>query len=854
MKKNFLALLLFLTLLVGCGQNPSSSNNADSTLSSSQTSENHDLKFKQAVENLGNNYTISQVQTNPYTGVQYYESFRQFTDEGFLNKDGTGRFIPRSDNMYIHDFYYDTNQFVAYGRTDKASEYDALSITYLLNKYIDEFQYMSQGDYYDIYYDKGVYELFDYFNITYYIDSYGEGTDVYLFIGEDGNFESIYFVSENPGTLYILSIFYFQNIGKTSLSFINSFNESNSNDFYNRIIDIKSFDENYLSFYHNQNVKARGYVSAFTHEGYILQDQDGIGAYVLEKDTSDYHIGDFIEVECFVETNKLSTTLLAKGRPTILLSGQQDKYQIFTDDVKTHGRHGYYASTMFYPYPEYSGSLYNTGFTLENVGSWEFNEDLNLTFKYADVLNSQGKPLSGQLIIPKGLSNETKQSFYDEFVSKGDGKYIVNNVVVVFDMNAQFYIKMYACEQTTFVKDLSLEEKMELYLGQVIPIPEFSDDYYSVYVDDEIWAVKDVKQPNLTIFGVKNYEENLQDLQQTQLAYEYKDMLIEEYGFQVYHHFGEYLNYEFFVLINGDSVIEFAFLYQGGVFSGGTLNMHLALYQGQPIIPPSISDKMNDLFGNDDFVLPDNSDDHSFTTYQYNHIYDSDVDGLLLYLRDNNSYLTDYQAKLLNSSYEKVDEYISRGVTHYIYSKNNKYIDVSQYQQDDFAHGLNYEKQYRLEILIYENISAVKPNLTNSLTEFFNDLNADSLSYTQGSDISECFPKDMSLPEGIMAECFYTKNTFAPDDAITGGYAPNVYLYCVKDENGSYQDSVDFVFNYVKDMLIEAGFEYIDYNNNPYYPAGTCALTYTKEGAQFASAYLILTPRPNKGYVLLKSL
>lgn len=856
------ALFSSVALLFSCASSTSSSSSSTSSSSSASSSSfvlAEDTAFSKAVENLGDNYTLNYLATDDLTGKQYLAPYDVLTDTAFYQaKAGTGVMIASSDNIYLRHFAYSKNTLSVYGRSGFMSDLPGKGIRSLFETYQNEFQYMEASDgtgYYDLYYMKGVYDFFSYFSKAYYIDSYKEGTDIYVTLDKNGALSGIYLLDSSSSSHgnYMIDYYQFSAIGTSKLSFIDTFNAQGGVG-TDRIQDVKdvNYTVSYQSYYQGDEVSLTGILSSHYGTTYTLEDENSL--CIECAGLTGVKIGDKVTVKGTATGEKFHTYLKDCSVSATLSSG--NAVTVFQDDPKKNG-YGYYPADYFYAYPQFSGSVFSTCCRLS--GSYSVQESTaTLNFAYPEITNGNGEALSGDFIVPGALSTATKTAFYNAVNGILPNNFLLGNIICEFDVSMPFRLKFILTEEMTIERDLTLEEKVLKYLGTSISIPSFNNQ--SIFTDTSVWGDGGATaQDCLVIFG-NIYDESATTIRD--LVPPYVKTLEDTYGFTLDDHFGEWTSYEFYTLTKGISVIELACIHHETVWGeAGYWTLRITLYQSSVVHKPVSTEKFIQNIVGDDVQIPlvEGGDNYTYSTRLAFKPYGSNLTAAWLYCRSDSSELASYKTTLSNAGYALVESFLSRGRNHDVYLKDGVYVDVSEYPQDDFLHGKNYEKAYRLEILVYKNTAVITPLLKNDLSVFYqalqSDYNLSDYQNTVHKDLAPSLPS-ISFPTGVTVETFYTRDQVI-HGSLTGGYFPNAFIYAVKGADGTYTESINAIKALLKSKLTAASYTYNEItkaDNNPYFPDGVEIYNYTPSGAQYALVSYYVTVNESTGYVLMRSI
>ena len=832
----------------------SCNNEQSQTTSSNEPVYSAELKpLISAIDNLNTNFVIQVLEENPNTSKMYYADYISTTENAvFYHSKGSGYLIPSIDNDYLHYFEQSGKEINVYGRVNYKEALDDYNIYSLLKYYGPLFTYNKMNNYFDLSNENGVYEIFKYFEVEFNIDAYGTGSNVWITLNDDGNIKDLHLLEVTEETAYYLYSYHFNKINSHSISLVDSFNNS-GNPYINRISDLKGLDNNNEAYYDNETVKFTGVVGASVGNTYIIQDNNGLGIKVNSTSFGDkLKVGNEVSIKGDINFSNLVVSVENVSEVTV--NSKNNEVVVLTDDLEEYGRYGFYASTAFYVYPQYSGSMYNTGFAITGYdGNYDINEDLVVNFIYPDVVNNEGNALQGELIISKELDKDIKQMMKNLLDNNKEGdRFVVSNIVGVYDLNQIYNIAFEVTNQTYMERDLTLEEKMVVYLGQEVSLPLFSEGCYASYIGNKVFARDDVERENLTIVGVYFAQDEEENFDYRELIDDYLNQLSKE-GFSRYDHFGNYQTYEFYCYVKGESVIEFSFLYED---YSRTVYLQLCLYKGTPIVPISTKQFISDVCGDSNFVLPENTDNHSFMKYKYENLYGSDIDACVLYHRTNESVIDEYKEYLVSNGYQLSNEiptYKSRNRIHYVYVKDDHYIDIVESLKEDYMHGKNLELEYRLEIITYIASNPVKVKKSNDFEDFFEAINEDALLDFDGFSVSKYLPNNFTLPEGVESEVYFTRNTFGENEPLTGGYMPSLYIYCV-EKDGSYEDSINEILELIDKAFIDEGYIKQIYPESNYYPKGAINYSITPPGFMYAAVTLTVTVDEVSGLILIRGL
>jgi len=838
MKKASLVIVpLLLTIaLSGCNNTSSSnsnSNNSSQVIKVKSLSEAINNTKYYCIKNIGED---SRYYKEIYTNNFYYNGF-----------NGSGYIVPASDSNYVHqlittnDLESDTllQHMNVYGRTGYSNQFEAYTLNnlnYILKYYassfekFDDFTYKST----DSKLCRAVADFFESKMLRY-------SNNITITIGKNGRLNNLY-IYEND---YPLSESEYILLNREDIYFYNEWVQNGSK-FDERIYDYKILADNSqkaTSLYEDDCVSFDAIVTAIDDNGDVYvanadNDTGNIGICIKDVKEKKFKVSDKVRVNTTIKTK--NNVVYGINGSIQFVSECKHIPEFSEESIADLYGGGNYAYNFFSRYSYFNGSLYTTyAYVSSMPEQLSTNGDTIIKAVFPNISNSKSL-FYLDVVIPNYLSTDTKTKLLNEFKNAGrfgeDNSYEIclERVIVQNDNDSQNDIVLKIVPSTTIFRKLSVSEKIEQYtnianfplINKNTSVVSYKFGEGTDYNIEEQYAISSKNNMNGLFIGQLDISENQYKayiINLSSIPLSKYDEVKDSYGFR-------------HVIFKNDGMV-FDVLYLSSNITGQQSQLSMWIYKSDdiiqmPNIAKAVSNKIS-WFNANDFLKLAGTYDADYTIYELdnyaNTMYDEPLICVTLDLNRNVS--EDYKRALVQelgySQYKennKIYTYISRGQTHYVFTKNNnQYVDIACYHTSDYTYYGHESFEYRLEVLIYRGDSPIK---------ILNYTNLDSL-ISLYTNIDPSLGYNVTLPSDAKVEIWAKAHEDSVNTLLNYGFG-------YRNEAFIYTKNVEEAYNSLKDSISKANYIV----SNEY----TSSILYKKTiSGQLYNIFIM--KEPEKGYV-----
>lgn len=607
-----------------------------------------------------------------------------------------------------------------------------------------------------------------------------------------------------------------------------------------RIYDYKStyFNGiNFLSCYESANITAT--VTSIDLDGsFYVSNNDKytgpVGMKVFKSSSSTYvpKINDIVNISGQIS---LTTDVYDKEAYSPYLDnaevnkvGESFYTPIYSEEslVDQNGA-GIYAAYLLSLNPVFSASLY-TGFAYVNkpITNVDTSKDVVIELICPSFeSDSLGTLFTMNLIIPSAIGEEKINSILDEIDNLGyyqelgeEAKLLMmKDCIYYFDFEKNFDSKLganiYVNEYSTISHRLSFNEMLEKeYSMYDFPLVENDESiieqpvsfhfghasgFYleTFYGSDETNGNGLFYQAGCSVANMNSYLQTIESYPNINFIDAYRISISSGFIHYVYQYNDVYID----VVLNVTSNLLQLFIYRNDtMIRSKTINEKIDQY-------------CSSFFDSDEFIKLDGTYDYNYQLYRLSsyagHIFTEDNKLTVATMDLNTDRFQELRTAYreigykqyredINDSTSKVYSYVTRGVSHYVYYKENEngkytFLDFAQYPTSDYTFVNHSSFSYRVEILIYEGNEPMSTLYTDDLTNFI------SLC------VSEVGRFEWKLPSQYKAEIYYQDEN-SQSKIIDYGYTFNtdafIYPSSISD--------LDNLYNYCISVFEQNGFEF----------------------------------------------
>ena len=833
MNKKILCILLSLCFITSCNNFITSSSNLPIVVDSLETALNN-TKY----------YALKSKASNNYTEI-YFKNFYYNT------YNFGGDIILDNDLSYAHEFkteFIDINssfdvKMNVYGRKKEAEkfiEHEDTNYISIFEKYVNTFEKIDDNTYYSVdsllcravadFYESKLFRYANYIELK--INDYGRIGSMQLY-EKASTYEDLLCDAE------ILDI------NENDIYFYKDWHENGAK-VYDRICDIKEIDDMGESLYEYENVQIDGYVSAKDGYGSIYltsneNENNKIGIEVKGYNGKDIPIGQKVSVSGLVKSdNKVphieNCTINVLDNNTSLIPSFSEETL-----VDSYGG-GVYAANIFTSSSKYADSIYTTYAYIADIPE-QLNEsgDTTISFVCPNFVSNTKDFFTMDLIIPFGLNINLKTKYFNTLKKFGsyydDNAKLVclENVILKYNSKYKYKIGLYAYDETLIYERLNSLDKIIEYTGiNNFPTYDYSKSMY--YRFGEITETYLEQQYNVTMNenATSGLYVAIVDLSSEDFTNFYNKL--EEIGIKKVNEINDGYTLRHQIYQKDDLIIDLCYMTSSDTGQYDVLNIWF--YKGDIVhskyIKESLNEKIGSWFNVDNFLILTDTYDADYSLFQlkeYASISFEDNSPLTCVCLDlKKDVVEDYKIALVKtlgySQYRlengKPYSYIARGKTHYVFTKDNVFIDVASYATNDYTYTGHDKFDYRIEILIYKRDKPLQiPNYDSlePMSELIKKENP-ALAY------------DIELPSDAKIEIWHN----------IGDYLNVLYGYGVRDEAFIYTISIDEAISSIRKGLENAGYTFANEFPRSYLYAKTI---------DNINYYVLILNEKSKGYVRL---
>lgn len=835
--------LTSILLFASCGNNQTSSedlSNISENLSGDNSSSVFEgyVSLEKAIKNTKYYALINDTLDNnslieTYLSDMYYKSISKGgyveinDDKGYLHAFST---ILKEQDELEYDM-------LVYGRNGLVSNIDDLYYQTLINL-IDNYSGSFSKK------DDGVYST-DNTSFINTISDYFEGklykyaTEIEIALNQNNRIESFIIYEDTTPLLKTK----FLDINKEDINMYKSWKQNGSN-VELRIYDLKNLkDENnkMTSLYEDVVVEFDAIVASKDSYNniYVSNLDSNVGHIGIKIDSpsnySSLSIKDVVHVKGKVKTENYNAYIVDA---TIIDSNVDSSYIPYFDEeslIYSNGG-GVYAAQLFAGYPYFNDSIYTTYGYVESIDdSLSTNGDTVVTMIFPNQI-SDTDVYHMEVIIPNNLDNDVKNSIFSNLKNAGlysnenKDEVCLDKFIIKYDYNYDYKIKLMATSSSSCYKKEEVEEKVNKYFGlSSFPLIEekASSSYkYGNHLTASLENEYGVEDNYLEGLFVAFFDVTTDDIN------DYFTKL-ENYGFVKVDEIRDLYGRKHTIYQINDSINVDMMSIINNTDDNFTLNIWI--YEGEVIKGKMILDRIDDIIGDwfniNDFYKLNGTFDADYSIFELREYAGEFYDESPIFcvaIDTQNKIIDDYCKGLINLGYKqyrvgnKAYTYKTRGQIHYVFYKNDVYLDVASYHTSDYTYSGHDEFEYRLEILIY------KGNVLNIKT--YDDLSVLSSLY---SSIDSSLAYNVALPDDAVVEIWRDYNDFSIVDVNYG--------YGCRNEAFVYTSDVDAAYSAIKTGLINANYSIVNSEKE-----SSVLFSKTIKGEAY---YVLVLKENDKGYV-----
>ena len=853
MKNKFIKTLLLSLLIVGCGNNSStsntdsSSNNSTSSTSSSvSTSSTSSSVFTDYVEldiaylNTKDEYFLK-YDTDYDMYVEIYSSemyYMMYASQNYIVLD--------SDPEYAHAFGTTRDvedvskiEMEVFGRAMPKQDIERFKERYimsLLDFYVPKF---SQVDINKWQYQSS--SLCKEFSNYFQLKGLSYCSVIELTVGKDNRLDAIRFYELGAGELILSFGCRFEQFNLNNLEMYKKWKDKGSivNE---RIIDykmVKEANNTLVSLYEGEQVEFEATVVSKDTDGNLyvankMSNNENTGIKLVNPKNNNFNICDVVTVKGDIKTTDFVVEIYnAEVKDT----GKDSEFPPIFDEevVENYYGGGTYAAQVFCTVPYYSGSVYSTYGYVSNIpNELNANGDTIVEVIFPTYV-SENIAYHMEIIIPSNMEENKKIAMFESLQAAGiygeEGCYelSLSNFVMEFDYTYFYFVRLLATDSSVVSKKLSAQEKIAEYAGlPSFPLPNVEEKPYSYRfggITDQFLEYNYGIDGNDTEGVFVSYQEITLD------QYDAFIDAVEMYGAELYDIIRDIYEGPHAIYTYNDKIIDIQLAISN---TDDVYVLNIWIYSGEMLRTPNLKEKLNSEIGSwfdvDNFLLFNNTYDKDYTIfklYDYANIsFTAESPLYCVTLDTQEPILMDYCYQLVFTlGYKQLrDSYISRGQSHYLFEKDGVILDVAAYPTTDYTYSGHDEFQYRLEILIYKSDRPIEVPKYDNL-----DALLEKIEYSDPG-----FKYSIDLPDDVEIEVW--------SDLRDYRLSPVTYGYGGRDEAFIYTEDVDGVYNSIMEGLIASGYKKsYEHDHSSGY-----SKTIGKD-----TQYIFVLKEPDKGYVRL---